>query len=66
MIVSIAIIDTSTTTVNACIGYRAVVTAIESFLAIESVVIATKHTNIYPVTCYFFSLQASRRYDHYY
>ena len=44
MIVSIAIIDTSTTTVNACIGYRAVVTVIESFLAIESVVIATKHT----------------------
>jgi len=41
MIVTIAIINTSTITVNACIGYMAVVTAIESFLAIESVVIAT-------------------------
>jgi len=47
MIVTIAIINTSTITVNACIGYMALVTAIESFLAIESVVIVTKYTAIY-------------------
>jgi hypothetical protein len=46
MIVSIAITNTSTTTVNACIGYMTVVTAIESFLAIDSVIV-TKHTAIY-------------------